>query len=78
MKRHISFPSEAYIRDVKAVESLTAALLKLLFPDLNLDLDLLNQYCLRPAFLLRKGIKGQLNLVDPEYPSEVGEYKLLE
>jgi len=78
VKRHISFPSEAYIRDVKAVESLTAALLKLLFPDLNLDLELLNQYCLRPAFLLRKGIKGQLNLVDPEYPSEVGEYKLLE
>jgi len=77
VKRHTAFPPEAYIRDVRAIESFAAALLKLLFPDLNLDLELFDQYCLRPAFLLREKIKQQLNLADPEYSPEIDKYELI-
>lgn len=71
VKQYVSFPSQTYIRDVRAIESITASLVKLLFPHLEVSAALFEEFCLKPAFLLRKYIKQQVNLVDSEYSQEV-------
>jgi len=76
VKQHVSFPPEAYIRDVRAIESTAAALVKLLFPHLEVIPKLFEEFCLKPAFLLRKHIKQQLNLLDSEYSPEVKKYQI--
>lgn len=55
------------IRDKNAIWRIAAALLKLLFPNLQVDREELYQYCLKPALELRQRIRDQLSLLDSEY-----------
>ena len=65
-KDHIE--SEGSIRDIHAVERLSAAYLKLLFPSLEtVTPELFEMHCLRPAKALRRRIREQLAIADDEY-----------
>jgi ATP-dependent Lon protease len=59
--------SNSYTRNVEAVRSAAAGLLKLLFPDLNLSDEDFYTYCVLPAVQLRQGIWRQLYELDAEY-----------
>ncbi len=64
--------SSGNIRDINAVERLSAAFLKLLFPDLScVTIELFEEHCLGPARELRKRVRSQLALADDEYSSEL-------
>lgn len=65
------------LRDIKAVERVTAGLVRLLFPDLDtLTPDLLAEYCLEPAKQLRKGIRLQLSRMDDEYKPTLADIRV--
>jgi len=56
------------VRDCKAVERLSTAMLRLVFPDLaRVDLDDFRRLCVEPARQARGMIRDQLRLRDPEY-----------
>ena len=55
------------IRDKIAIWRLSAGLLKLLFPNLEVSRDDFYNYCLGPAIKLRQRIRDQLSLLDSEY-----------
>jgi ATP-dependent Lon protease len=55
------------MRDKKAIERITSAYLKLLYPDLQLTKAEFEKYCIEPAIKLRQGIRDQLANMDPEY-----------
>lgn len=66
--------SSGNIRDINAIERLSTAFLKLLFPDLTqVTPELFREYCLNPAKELRRRIRTQLALVDEEYSPELAE-----
>lgn len=54
-------------RDITAVQRLSAALLRLLFPDMNVNRQEFEYYCLRPAKAMRAMIREQMAIMDPEY-----------
>lgn len=59
-------------RDVRAVERLAAAYLKLFFPDLNgVTPEEFDMYCLEPARSMRARIRKQLALMDDEYDDKL-------
>jgi len=65
------------IRDIRAVEFLSTAFLKLFFPDLSqVTPELFNEYCLHPAKELRSRIRNQLSLVDEEYSPKLAEIEV--
>jgi ATP-dependent Lon protease len=66
IKNNCSIDSDS-IRDKNAICRLSAGLLKLLFPDLNVGQEELYEFCLKPALNLRQRIRSQLALLDPEY-----------
>jgi predicted ATP-dependent Lon-type protease len=56
------------VRDCKAVERFTTAMLRLVFPDLaRVDLDDFRRLCVEPARQARAMIRDQLRLRDPEH-----------
>ncbi len=59
------------IRDLKAVQRLSAAFLRLIFPDLQCTGDEFRHYCMDPAIKLRALIRQQLSIMDPEYRRQV-------
>lgn len=67
----VEVPERADTRDTEAVKRIATAYLKLLFPNVRSvrDLDPLEfmRYCLRPATRMRKIIKRQLGILDPEF-----------
>lgn len=67
----IEVPDKADTRDTEAVKRLSAAYLKLLFPNVRCATDItaadFKRYCLRRAFRMRDTIKTQLGLLDSEF-----------
>jgi ATP-dependent Lon protease len=55
------------LRDINAVNRLTAAFLRLLFPGLEVSPEEFEHYCLQPARNMRALIRQQLSIMDPEY-----------
>lgn len=55
------------LRDIKAVQRLAAALLRLLFPDLRVSMSEFDAQCLQPARTLRGLLRRQMALMDPEF-----------
>jgi ATP-dependent Lon protease len=69
--------SSGNLRDINAVERLSAAFLKLLFPDLQtVSPELFQEYCLSPAKELRKRVRKQLAISDPEFSQELAEIEV--
>lgn len=65
------------LRDIHAIERLSTAFLKLLFPDLSLVTpDLFRDHCLTPAKELRQRIRNQMALVDEEYTPKLAEIEV--
>lgn len=64
-------PQDADTRDTTAVKRLTTGYVKLLFPAWDsidkVDVDLMEEYCLKPAIRMRAIIKKQLGLMDAEF-----------
>lgn len=72
---HIS--STGDLRDIRAVERISAGLLKLYFPDLSdVSPAVFAQYCLEPAKQMRRMIRKQLSLRDPEYKPTLAQIEL--
>ncbi|MBC7288211.1 MAG: BREX system Lon protease-like protein BrxL [Armatimonadetes bacterium] len=55
------------LRDIKAVQRIAAAYVRLLFPDLRLSLQEFEHYCLAPAKFMRQLVRDQLAAMDSEY-----------
>jgi len=70
----VKVKGKADTRDKKAVLKIASALLKLLYPNLlqspPSDREA-EKYCLEPAKELRRTIKEQLSLLDPEFKPEI-------
>ena len=66
------------LRDVKSIRRLASGYLKLIFPDLNgITHDQLLSHCLEPAIALRKNIRYQMSLMDPEYSPKAAVFSLI-
>ncbi len=57
------------LRDIRAIQRISAALLRLLFPDLRVTGPEFEHYCLGPAKTMRGLIRQQLATMDSEYRS---------
>jgi ATP-dependent Lon protease len=74
VREHTCVGGSADLRDKNAVERLSAAYLKLLFPDLaSVTLSDFNEHCLEPAKALRSRIRRQLAMIDAEFSAELAE-----
>ena len=65
------------IRDEKAIQRVSAGLLRLLFPNLHVDDRDYASYCVEPAIRFRQLVRSQLHLMDPEFPDYELSYELL-
>jgi ATP-dependent Lon protease len=66
------------MRDKNAIQRLACGYLKLLFPDFDgIDLYQFEHYCLNPAKELRKNMKRQMAIMDPEFSPKVAEVIIL-
>jgi len=63
--------AEGDLRDSKAVRQIACALLRLLFPNLQLNSREFEYYCLRPAKAMRSLIREQLAIMDSEYKPQL-------
>ncbi|NCA92678.1 BREX system Lon protease-like protein BrxL [bacterium] len=76
----IDVPDNADTRDTNAVKRITTAYVKLLFPywskSEDVDMELFDKFCLKPAIRMRGIIKKQLSILDNEYKAELPDYKL--
>jgi len=70
------------MRDNKAIARLAEGFVKLLFPDLTLDAEEFNEYCVNPAVRMRQQVRDELAKLDPEFKwvtiksSEPDEFQL--
>lgn len=55
------------MRDRKAITRLASAYLKLIFPDLKVEQEEFNTYCVKPAVALRQRVRDELHKMDSEY-----------
>jgi len=71
----LNIPKNADTRDTKAIVKLTSAFLKLLFPHVTspsyLSKEDFKLYCLDPAKRMRKIIKEQISMIDPEFTDTI-------
>lgn len=58
-------------RDITAVQRLSAAFLRLLFPGMIVSRDEFEHYCLEPARTMRAMIRQQMAIMDPEYKPQL-------
>jgi len=75
-EEHMSFvkdhtEADDDLRDIKAVQRLSAAFLRLLFPDLLVRQDEFERYCLQPAKEMRTLVRQQMRALDSEYKAEL-------
>lgn len=63
--------NSADTRDVKAVKRIASAYLKLLFPHYqkleDVDREMFEKYCLKPAIHMRQIVKTQMGIIDEEF-----------
>ena len=66
--------TDADTRDTTAIKRLASAYIKLFFPQWqsiqDVDLQAFDTYCLKPAIQMRRIIKMQMALLDPQFPIE--------
>ncbi|MFQ6042563.1 MAG: BREX system Lon protease-like protein BrxL [Candidatus Poribacteria bacterium] len=67
VRRHTQFVKQTDIRDQEAIIATASGLLKILYPDLNVNEEEFNNFCLQPAVTMRQYIRNQLWLLDAEY-----------
>lgn len=71
VEKIVDAPEHADTRDTEAIKRISTAYLKLLFPHVRTEFDLdkqeFNDYCLIPAMRMRRIIKLQQGMIDPEY-----------
>ncbi len=76
----LEIPKTADTRDSTAIQRLTTAYLKLLFPQIkspqDIDKNEFNTFCLLPALEKRKIIREQLYLLDQEYSDELPDIRV--
>lgn len=64
----LQLPKNSATRDTEAIKRICTGYLKLLFPDAtdvsNVDINLFETYCLKPAMEMRRVIKTQLGIID--------------
>jgi ATP-dependent Lon protease len=66
------------LRDIRAVERISAGLLRLLFPDLSaVTPEEFDAYCVQPAKGLRAAIREQLAIMDEEYHPRLAEIEVV-
>ncbi len=65
------------IRDEKSIHRVAAALLRLLFPHLQVEDSDFTKYSVEPAIRFRQLVRRQLHLMDPEFPNYELTYELL-
>jgi ATP-dependent Lon protease len=64
---HLEIHGTDDMRDKKAIQRLAAGYLKLLFPDLKVNQEEFQKYCIDPSVALRQAIRTQLSRLDPEF-----------
>jgi len=69
VREHVQVDGD--LRDITAVQRLTAAFLRLQFPDLHLSGHEFTHYCLEPAKQMRGLIREQLAIMDSEYKPQL-------
>lgn len=82
MNELIDVPKNADTRDTKAIKRICCAYFKLLFPHVrdvsDVDKDLFENYCLKPAKEMRKIVKEQISLIDSEFKPDIPDIKMRE
>ena len=72
--------ADSDLRDLKAVQRIASALLKLLFPHVisieDVDKEEFRSYCLEPAIHRRGIIKEQCHRIDPEFKESMPEIRM--
>ena len=64
---HMRLHGTEDMRDTKAIRRLAAGFLRLLFPDLEVQPEQFQKYCIDPSVELRQTVRDQLSRLDPEY-----------
>jgi ATP-dependent Lon protease len=68
------------LRDLKAVQRIASALLKLLFPHVisieDVNMEEFRSYCLEPAIHRRGIMKEQCHRIDPEFKEFMPEIRM--
>lgn len=76
----VEVPKDADTRDTKAILKISSGYLKLLFPHVKdpneINKEDFEMYCLNPARDMRKIIKEQISLIDPEFSETVPKIEL--
>ncbi len=71
VEKLVKGPDDADTRDAKAIKKIATAYLKLLFPNVQSEIDVdkteFRDYCLIPAMKMRRIIKLQQGFIDTEY-----------
>lgn len=71
VEKLVKGPDDADTRDAKAIKKIATAYLKLLFPNVQSEMDVdkteFRDYCLIPAMRMRRIIKLQQGFIDTEY-----------
>lgn len=71
VEKLVKGPDDADTRDAKAIKKIATAYLKLLFPNVQSEMDVdkteFRDYCLIPAMKMRRIIKLQQGFIDTEY-----------
>lgn len=74
VEKLLNVPSDADTRDITAIKRLTSAAIKVFFPNWIkphlVDIELFEEYCLKPAIYMRSIIRKQLELIDNEYANK--------
>jgi len=82
VSQNMRLPECEDMRDNKAIARLAEGFVKLLFPDLTLDAEEFNEYCVNPAVRMRQQVRDELAKLDPEFKwvtiksSEPDEFQL--
>lgn len=67
VRSRVKFPEGTSIRDQEAIIGTASGLLKILYPDLEVNANGFNSFCLQPAIQMRQLIRNQLWQLDAEY-----------
>lgn len=71
VNEHTNAPGDADKRDLTALLRLSAAFLRLYFPDLRVTREEFEHFCLQPARTMRALIREQMSIMDPEYKPQL-------
>jgi ATP-dependent Lon protease len=71
--QHMRLEGSNDMRDLKAIQRMTAGFLRMLFPDINPSQDEFLEYCVQPSVAMRQRVREQLSRLDPEYKEVIIE-----